>query len=165
MVDHGKRSGIEHFVKVISWAGKDDDGNRVIKHFCLDVDKSSHSAVGCANATKTSLNKLEMAGLDLSTIIIHVITGDTGGGGTVQHIHGKLIEIKVMSKDSKEFNCQFHAQNKGLENACTKTFGKHGIGQCNVFQAAYVYVKMIKQLHEVGGAEIVDTVHKLLLKN
>ena len=26
MVDHGKRSGIEHFVKIIIWAGRDSDG-------------------------------------------------------------------------------------------------------------------------------------------
>ena len=44
MVDHGKRSGIEHFVKIIMWAGRDKDGNRVIKFFCLDVDRSSHSS-------------------------------------------------------------------------------------------------------------------------
>ena len=125
-------------------------GNRIIKRFCLDVDQSSHNAVGCANAVKTSTTKLEMGGLDLATIIFHAITGDKGGGGAVQHIYGPLISNGVMSEDSKEFNCQFHSHNKSFENSCIKTFGKQGIGQCNVFQAAYVYVKMMKLLHEIG---------------
>ena len=93
----------------------------------------------CASGIKTSLNKLKKAGLEMATLEIEIdaILGDTDGGGAVQHIHPKLVQNKVMSKDSKEFNCQLHAQNKKLENACTKTFGKHGIGHCNVFQTAY----------------------------
>ena len=31
MVDHGKRSGIEHFVKMLVWAGLDDQGNKILK--------------------------------------------------------------------------------------------------------------------------------------
>ena len=64
---------------------------------------------------------------------------------------------------SKKFNCQLHAQNKKLENACIKTFGKHGIGHCNVFQTAYVLVKMIKSIHEHGGKELLDEVHRLVV--
>ena len=33
----------------------------------------------------------------------------------------------------------------------------------NVFQGEYVYVKMVRTLHEDGGAEIVDTVHSLVV--
>ena len=58
MVDHGKRSGIEHFVKIISWAGQDENGNKVIKNFCLDVDKSNHSAKDCAEAISMSIKRL-----------------------------------------------------------------------------------------------------------
>ena len=120
----------------------------IVKRFCLDVDKSSHTAVNCADGVKTSMTKLGMAGLNLASIIIKMISGDTGGGGAVQNIHPKLTEKKVMPKGSKKFNCQLHAQNKKLENACIKTFGKHGIGHCNVFQAAHLLVKMIKSIHE-----------------
>ena len=35
MVDHGKRSGSEHYVKIIVWAGRDKDRKRVLKNFCL----------------------------------------------------------------------------------------------------------------------------------
>ena len=31
---------LEHFIKVILWAGKDENENRVIMLFCLDVDTS-----------------------------------------------------------------------------------------------------------------------------
>ena len=77
MVDHGKRSGIEHFVKIIFWAGRDDDGNRVIKNFCLDVDKSSHGSKDCASAIAMSIKKLKVAGLDTSNVEFHAITGDS----------------------------------------------------------------------------------------
>ena len=163
MVDHGKRSGIEHFVKILVWAGLDQHGNRVIKYFCLDVDKSSHSAKDCADAIKLSVKKLYMAGLPTSIEIIS-ITGDTGGGGAVQHIHPPLIANKTMLKESKKFNCQCHGLSRSLQNACEATFGKQGIGQVNIFQGEYVYVKMMRVLHEDGGAEIVDEVHGLVVQ-
>ena len=122
MVDHGKRSGIEHFVKILVWAGLDQHGNRVIKYFCLDVDKSSHSAKDCADAIKLSVKKLYMAGLPTSIEIIS-ITGDTGGGGAVQHIYLPLIVNKTMIKESKKINCQCHGLNRSLHNACEATFG------------------------------------------
>ena len=70
-----------------------------------------------------------------------------------------------MSKESKKLNCQCHALSISLKNSCEMTFGKQGIGQCNVFQAVFVYVKMIKILCEDGGAEILDTVHILVVEN
>ena len=63
MVDHGKRSGIEHFVKMLCWAGLDEQGNAVVKYFCLDINRSNHAAKDCAAAIKMSINKLEIAGL------------------------------------------------------------------------------------------------------
>ena len=116
----------------------------------------------CASAINVTIKKLKIAGLNMSNITFHAITGDSGGGSAVQHIHPALKQIKVMSKDSKKLNCQCHALSKAFENACIKTFGKQGIGQNSIFQAGYVYVKMIKTLHEDGGAEIVNTVHYLV---
>ena len=164
MADHGKRSGIEHFVKILIWAGLDDQGNKVLKYFCLDIDRSNHSAKDCAAAIKMSINKLEKAGLNTSQIEFYTITGDTGGGGAVQHMHPPLVSIAMMSKESKRFNCQLHALNRSFQNACEATFGKQGIGQNNIFQGEYVYVKMIRTLHEDGGAEIVDTVHSCVVQ-
>ena len=114
MVDHGKRSGIEHFVKILIYAALDEHGNRVIKYFCLDVDKSSHSAKDCADAIHQTVKKLYMAGLDPNSIEIISITGDTGGGGAVQHIHPPLKENGTMTSTSKKFNCQCHGLSRGF---------------------------------------------------
>ena len=164
MVNHGKRSGIKHFVKIISCGALDKDDNIIIKHFCLDVDKSNHSSKDCASAIKLSLNKLSMAGLNLSKIKVFVITGDSGGGGAVQNIHPPLKAMKVMCDDSKYFNCQCHALSRMLQVPCEKTFGKQGIGHTNIFQAMYVYVKMLKILHEDGGSEMLDVIHGLVVE-
>ena len=54
MVDHVKKSGIGHFVNMLIWAGLADQGNKVLKYFCLDIDRSNHSAKDCAAAIKNS---------------------------------------------------------------------------------------------------------------
>eukprot|EP00985_Skeletonema_marinoi_P010359 scaffold4870_cov128-Skeletonema_marinoi.AAC.2 len=68
IVDHGKRNGIEHFVKLVRWGGLDEKGNRVIKQLCLDMDMSGHTAKSAADAIKHSLKKLEKAGLNLDLV-------------------------------------------------------------------------------------------------
>jgi hypothetical protein len=35
--DHGHRKDQDHFVKLISWAGFDENGNWTIKFYCVDV--------------------------------------------------------------------------------------------------------------------------------
>ena len=60
---------------MLSWAARNDDGDRIVKRFCLDVDKISHTAVECADVVKTSTTKLgNKAGLNLSSVIINVIS-------------------------------------------------------------------------------------------
>ena len=83
MVDHGKRNGIKYVSKLIIWSGFDREGNRVIKYFCLDIDKSGHHLKDCASAIKYSVTKLELSGLDTSKVRFICITGNTGGGGAV----------------------------------------------------------------------------------
>ena len=159
LVDHGKRNGKDHFVKIIVWAGKDEYGNRVLKHFCLDIDTSGHSSKDCADAIKDSIEKLRLAGLDTDKVTIVAITSDSGGGGAVQYIHPYLKMNGVMTALSRMLNCQFHALNKCFEIACTKTFGQTGLDKNNIFQATFVYCKMIKALKTFGGLEMVDEVH------
>ena len=71
MVDHGNQSGIEHFVKILLWAGWDSNGKRVIKNFCLNVDKSNHAVKDYASAIKISVKNLNIAGLDMTNIRFH----------------------------------------------------------------------------------------------
>lgn len=61
MVDHGKRSGIECFVKMLVWAVRDENRRQILKYFCLDVDRSNHSASDCADVIKMSIEKLHVA--------------------------------------------------------------------------------------------------------
>ena len=46
ITDHGKRAGLEHFVKILVWVGWEDEGKtkKTIKFHCLDVDTSVHGA-------------------------------------------------------------------------------------------------------------------------
>ena len=80
MVDHVKKSGIGHFVNMLIWAGLADQGNKVLKYFCLDIDRSNHSAKDCAAAAaiKMSINTLKMADINTSEIEVFVITVDAG---------------------------------------------------------------------------------------
>lgn len=120
IVDHGKRNGIEHFVKLVRWGGFDENGNWVIKQLCLDMDMSGHTAKSAADAIQHSLKKLEKAGLDLSLVevIASGITGDAGGGAAVQHVFPLLIEGKVLSDSATIINCQMHGLNNCLSSAC-----------------------------------------------
>ena len=43
------------------------------------------------------------------------------------------------------------------------TFGKQDIGQVNIFQLVYVYVKLMKTLREDGGTKIGDEVDSLVV--
>ena len=42
------------------------------------------------------------------------------------------------------------------------TFGEQGIGQANVFQAEFIYVKILT-FHEDGRAKKMDAVHYILI--
>lgn len=55
VTDHGKRAGMEHFVKLLCWFGKDKEGNETLKFHCIDVDSSNHTGRDCAKAIKKSL--------------------------------------------------------------------------------------------------------------
>ena len=39
--DHGHRQGQDHFVKLLIWAGRDEEGNMIIKYHVLDVVSQS----------------------------------------------------------------------------------------------------------------------------
>ena len=43
ITDNGNRKGIDHFVKMIVWVSVDEDGQRHVHHFNLDIDKDGHT--------------------------------------------------------------------------------------------------------------------------
>ena len=56
----------------------------------MDINKSGHCAYDCADTIKTSIKKLELAGLDVLKIRFIRIMGDAGGGGAVQNVYKPL---------------------------------------------------------------------------
>ena len=74
-----------------------------------------------------------------------------------------LIENEVLCSNAKQLNCQFHTLNKCFETGCLKTFGKQGICQVNIFQAIFVYSKLIKTIKEQSGFELVDLIHQIVI--
>ena len=59
--------------------------------------------------------------------------------------------------------CQIHGLNKSFEAASIRTFGRQGIGQVNIFQLVYIYLKLMKTLGEDGGTEIIDEILTLIV--
>lgn len=149
ITDHGKRSGLEHFVKLLVWCGWKDEKKeeKMLKFHCLDVDTSAHDAEGCAKAVKKSLE--EFSGLNGFTIT--AITGDAGGGGAVQNLLPALVRIGAVNSGAVKINCLMHALNKCLELAGQETFGEQGINQRTPFQLLFVFNQLWKAIKEEGG--------------
>lgn len=149
ITDHGKRSGLEHFVKLLVWCGWKDEKKeeKMLKFHCLDVDTSAHDAEGCAKAVKKSLE--EFSGLEGFTIT--AITGDAGGGGAVQNLLPALVRINAVDSGAVKINCLMHALNKCLELAGQETFGEQGINQRTPFQLLFVFNQLWKAIKEEGG--------------
>ena len=150
--DHGQRGKQDHFVVIVVWAGLDDDGNKTLKFFCPSIDSAGHSTAEAANGVKTVLDRL-LHGTDIEA---HVITGDAGGGGAVQHLYKKLVDMGIMDKNCKEANCSLHGLQKALENASKKTMGDQGMGCRSPFQMLYLFASLMGYLKEDRGLQHLD---------
>ena len=152
ITDHGHRKDQDHFVKLICWAGFDEDGNWTIKYHCLDVDIAGHSAKEAAEAVRTSsaifVEVLQFIVGDDVEVEFADVTGDTGGGAAVHRLHPALVEIRVMKALSHFLGCDMHAWNKPLEVASVETFGKQGIGCCTPFQLLWLFVQILKTVRK-----------------
>ncbi|KAL7530309.1 hypothetical protein ACHAXR_007396 [Thalassiosira sp. AJA248-18] len=152
--DHGHRKGQDHFVKLISWAGLDEEDMWTVKFFCVDIDSSEHTADGAATAIKVSTEQLleilnEM--IDGDEVKITSLTGDSGGGAAAQNLHPRLVLNGTMPKDSRFVNCDMHGIMKPLEIACVDTFGKQGIGHRTPFQMIWLFVRILKKVKKEYG--------------
>jgi len=154
--DHGQRGKQDHFVVIVVWAGLDDDGNKTLKFFCPSIDSAGHSTAEAANGVKTVMDRL----LHDTDIEAHVITGDAGGGGAVQHLYKKLVDMGIMDDNCKEANCSLHGLQKALENASKKTMGDQGMGCRSPFQMLYLFASLMSYLKEDRGLQHLDTMWK-----
>ena len=151
--DHGHRGGQDHFVVVVVWAGYDENGNKTLKFFCPSIDSAGHSAQEAANGVKNVLDRA-LAGTNIEA---KVITGDAGGGGAVQHLYKKLVEMGIMDENCKETNCSLHGLQKAIENASKKTMGDQGMGCRSPFQMLYLFARLMSTLKKEAGLRNVDT--------
>jgi len=174
--DHGKRNHLEHYVKLVSWAGyasnwlmgllKGEEDAPVVKYACISVDMSDKTAKGAADAIKKSLKTLEIAGLkDADEAETCHFATDNGGGAGLKNIEPRLRENKVLGPTAGADNCQYHGHNKGYENASIAAFGPNGLGKANIFQAAYQYSYMVKHLKEDVGLETLAEIREIVLKD
>jgi hypothetical protein len=136
VTDHGNRSGVDHFVKMIIWSTK-RNGKWQLHHFNLDIDKGGHTTISAANAIHKSLLRLHVEQLDIE---FSFICGDSGGGARVQLLHPLLIEIGAMDQGSDHINCLLHAFNLAYEHACKDALGDQGMNRCTVFQMCYLAI-------------------------
>ena len=161
--DHGERKKIVSLVKIVCYAGRDKDGNRIVKTFCLDFDSCGHSTDEAVDGLITSLKRLQML---CPGVKIVAISGDAGGGGAVQYLYERLLELGIMTEElSRYVNCILHALNKCIERPSIGTFVDSGIKVNGVNQLGYCAMKMLKRMKDEGGIELSDEVNSSVLRN
>ena len=79
ITDHGHWAGQDHFVVIVTWSGRDSNGNRTIKFFCLSIDLAGHHAVEAAKAVKNAIQQLFID----EDIKVVAATSDSGGGSSI----------------------------------------------------------------------------------
>ena len=100
--DHGHRKGQDHLVKLLSFPERTSTGDLSIGNFCLDVDSGGHTTDDAANAIALSVTPFfAILNRFLGDVKLAVITGDAGGGASVQNLHPALKTRKLMDSHSK----------------------------------------------------------------
>jgi hypothetical protein len=160
VTDHGKRAGMEHFVKLLCWFGKDKEGNETLKFHCIDVDSSNHTGRDCAKAIKKSLEIFTgQEGLEVTCV-----SGDSGGGAAVQTLLPHLKRLRAVSLECSKINCQLHALNKCLETSLQDVLGLQGIGRRTPFQLLFVFNQLWKRIREEGGGDYLDEIFAITMQ-
>lgn len=158
--DKGNRKNMSHLAKEAHFASKDPTtGARTISHIVLDVDECGGTSQETAEGIEWSLKPYKILIPDLT---VQGITGDSGGGGSVQTIFEPLQDLKVIHKYGKPIRCDMHVLAKPLENAAEHSMGKQGLGRNTIFQLIFAAVSMMRNINKQGGASLVDTYMKLV---
>ena len=134
-------------------------GNYTIDFLCLNIDSAGHTTEDASSAISSDvLALLEI----LQTFVgpkvkLSVITGDAGGGASVQQLHPALKKKGIMDDKSKRLSCELHNLNKALEVACIDTWGRQGIGHLTPFQMIWLFVRVLKHIRkELGDRSLLD---------
>jgi hypothetical protein len=156
--DHGHRKGQDHLVKLLSFPTLTSTGEHTIDFLCLNVDSAGHTTEEASSAISTDVEELleilrQFLGPDVKLL---VITGDAGGGASVQNLHPALITKGTMDTKRKRLLCDMHNLNKALETACIDTWGRQGIGHKTPFQMVWLFVRILKHIRRDMGRKNVD---------
>jgi hypothetical protein len=148
--DHGHRKGQDHLVKLLSFPSITSTGDLTIEFMCLNVDSAGHKTEEAASAISDDVSALleilrRFVGDDVK---LSVITGDAGGGASVQNLHPELQKIGTMDEWSKKLSCDLHNLNKAFEIACTSAWGGQGIGHLTPFQMIWLFVRILKHFRK-----------------
>jgi hypothetical protein len=137
-------------VKLLSFPNLTSTGEYTIDFLCLNVDSAGHTTEEASSAVADDVSAiLEILREFVDTDVkISVITGDAGGGASVQHLHPALQKKGTMDEWSKRLSCDMHNLNKALEIACIDTWGKQGIGHLTPFQMIWLFVRILKHIRK-----------------
>jgi hypothetical protein len=137
--DHSHRKGQDHLVKLLSFPRQTCDDDYTIDFLCLNVDSAGHSTEEASRAVSDDvLAFLDILRQFVPNVKLSVITGNAGGGASVQHLHPALQANGTMDKWSKRLSCDLHNLNKALEVACIDAWGRQGIGHLTPFQMIWL---------------------------
>ena len=161
--DAGHKNNLDHHCKVLVYAVVDDEGRPTIERFCIDVDPCGGTAEEICQALKVSIDRVKQRVPGLKII---GITGDSGGGGKVQGLFDRLVELDVVDKEwGRYVRCLLHALNKCIENASKFTFGEQGLGNVCAAQLLYNAVTLYTKVRKIGGLKLLDRqFHKVVEK-
>ena len=152
--DAGHKNNLHHHCKLLVYATRDNDGNRRIRRFCIDVDTCGGTADEICQGIKKSVDRLKKCVPGLKIVSI---TGDSGGGGKVQGIFAKLVALGVIDdKWGRFIRCLLHALNKCIENATKYTFGDQGLGKSTAPQLLYNALTLYTKIRSMGGLKLLD---------
>jgi len=140
--DHGRRNRMTSLAKVVAYASYDAEGNMTVEYFCIDLDMGGHKTIEASDGIAKSLERLRLL---CPNFKITGISGDKGGGGAVDRLYGRLVEIGVLDKETARWiNCTIHGLNKSAERPSKGTFGDVGVKQNSFNQLLYLSMRVLR---------------------
>jgi len=118
----------------------------------LDIDASGGCSVECAQAIRSSMNKLK-AQDDIDTHLLAGQTTDSGGGGVLDNLAKKLHAIDHLCVPLKDYlvaNCTIHALQLQISNAIRTTFGEGGLEKVNAMQLLHSVYRLQELLSDLN---------------
>lgn len=126
--DKGNRSGIDHFIKVLSYF---DFSLDKVDTVILDIGGTESSSKGAAKAIQHTLQTK----IPDYTAGLSVGTSDSGGGGVLDSLRESLSALGLLNDDFYfVIACTLHALQIGLTNAMNEIMGEGGLGKRTLLQ-------------------------------